>query len=402
MDSENEAIVILDDDPFFRQLLQAQLEDLGLSDITLCGTEKSLKESLARLGHRRVLLFCDLTLPGEDGLQVLINLRNYHFYFSAVIMSACDSRILTLANTLVQQLTLPVIGSYPKPFSPETLSAIVDTWRTLDSNAGSTTPALNGFDVTDALKNGWFLPYFQPIVEIASGRICGVEALARLNDPRLGQLEPKHFMPLLESVGKLDELSLQIAMAAISSFGRWAPEGMTLTFNLPVSLLRRSDLPDLLADHAHKNHVLPSQLLLEIAEPGIHFGSTALATATRLRLRGFKLSVDDFGAGTSSLLRLKSLPFSEIKINPEFVQGCHRGGAMRSILEYAVHVGKELKLEIVAEGVECAEDFEVVAGLGCDKAQGYFFGHAVPEAQILELLNSGPAHKISMLVSGLP
>ena len=197
---------------------------------------------------------------------------------------------------------------------------------------------------------------------------------------------PRHFVPVVERSGLADALTETMLVEACRWKRRWDQSGLRLRLSVNVS-------PATLHDPAAADHyqrlvqelgVDPSEVVLEITESLVMADAArGLGVLARLRLKGFGLSIDDFGTGYSSLAQLSQVPFTELKIDQGFVAGVHAQPRKRAVVEASLDLARKLGLETVAEGVETTEDWQVLAGLGCDAAQGYLISPAVPGEELV-------------------
>ncbi|ABM34097.1 EAL domain-containing protein [Paracidovorax citrulli] len=232
-----------------------------------------------------------------------------------------------------------------------------------------------------AIRGGGITPHFQPKVDTRTGMLRGVEALARWNHPVLGMVPPDEFIPLAERVGLIHELTLAMMERSFLQCAAWQSRGMrlTLAINLSPQLLASPDIVNQICAQQMRYGLAPSQLMLEVAEGSmVETCSAAHSALVRLRLKGFGLSIDDYGTGFSSLRQLSRIPFTELKIDRSFVHGAHRRKSLRVILESALDLARGLNLTTVAEGVEHMEDWRLLQDFGCTSAQGWLIAKAMP------------------------
>jgi diguanylate cyclase (GGDEF)-like protein len=230
-------------------------------------------------------------------------------------------------------------------------------------------------DLRRAVTGGELRLVFQPIVECASGRVSGVEALVRWQHPTLGTIPPLDFIPLAEETGLIVPLGtwvLEEACRQLRHLEHRHPAACDLVVNVNVSArqFKQPDLVEVVTGALEAAGIGPGQLVLEITET-VFLESTAQTASnlTRLRELGIELAVDDFGTGYSSLGYLQRMPVDVLKIDKSFVDGIATGGG--PLVRAVVNLGHSLGLEATAEGVETVEQFELLRALGCDRAQGY-------------------------------
>lgn len=233
-----------------------------------------------------------------------------------------------------------------------------------------------------ALRNGQFVPYFQPIVHIRTGQLEGFEILARWEHPDLGLIQPDEFIPSAEKYGWIDALTQELLRSAFA-MAPFIPEALTLSINISPVQLRNPGLPSLLSEAASTADFALSRLVVEITESAlIQNIEGARGVAQELKSIGCKISLDDFGTGYSSLLHLQSLPFDELKVDRSFVKSMIDRRECRKIVAAVVGLGQSLGLRTLAEGIENQEQAEMLLWLGCELGQGFLYGHPLPAHEI--------------------
>jgi diguanylate cyclase (GGDEF)-like protein len=254
-------------------------------------------------------------------------------------------------------------------------------------------------DFRRALKSDEFLVHYQPIIEVHSSDPCGAEALVRWEHPELGLIPPVDFIPIAEQSGLIGGLTRHVLERAIAECAGWRANGadLTVSVNLSVRDLLDRDLPREIDRMLSSHGVTPDALKLEITESMIMSDPEgALATITRLREAGLRISVDDFGTGYSSLAYLKRLPLNELKIDRSFVSPMLDDESDLIIVRSTINLGHDLGLRVVAEGVEDERTLKQLELLGCDLAQGYHMSRPLPAeafAEWIGLTDAEPAER---------
>ena len=233
--------------------------------------------------------------------------------------------------------------------------------------------------------------YYQPKLDLKTGEICGVEALARWRHPQRGLILPVEFISLAERIGVINVLTLRVLDAAIKQCGAW--NAVNLHIPVAVNLSPVSFLDAQLADRIQeilKKYSCPADsLVLEVTEGTLMVDTLrAQETLARLDAMGIALSIDDFGTGYSSLARLKNLPLSEVKIDQSFVIDMLEDDNDAAIVRATIDLAHNLGLKVVAEGVETAGHLERLNSFGCDMAQGYYLSRPLPAAEMQRLVVS--------------
>ena len=252
-------------------------------------------------------------------------------------------------------------------------------------------------DLRGAIGRGEIVPYYQPVVRLATGKISGFEALARWRHPRRGLIPPDQFLPLCDEMGLLVELGAHMMKTSAIQLAEWrrvhkAAGEITVSVNLSVGEIDRPNLVRDLSELLAETGLPPKALKLEITESDIMRDPDSAAVILRqLREAGAGLALDDFGTGFSSLSYLTRLPFDTLKIDRYFVRtmGSNEGSA--KIVRSVVNLGRDLSLEVVAEGVENAVMARCLLDLGCDYGQGFGYAPALSAQEAEVYLNESYA-----------
>lgn len=236
-----------------------------------------------------------------------------------------------------------------------------------------------------AIANGELVNYYQPKVRIDTGLVTGVETLVRWHHPKDGLILPDQFIGVAEMNGLIDDLTLAVLFCAFTQARLWEEAGLKLlvAVNLSMDNLKSLNFLDAVAGLVASTGVQQQMIELEVTESRLMADlRISLEILTRLRLKRFRLSIDDFGTGNSSLAQLRDLPFDELKIDQSFVHGAWNNEKLRAMFDSSLNLAKQLVMEAVAEGVENKEDWDFVCKTGCDIAQGYYIAKAMPAADL--------------------
>jgi PAS domain S-box-containing protein len=237
-----------------------------------------------------------------------------------------------------------------------------------------------------AIENREIVPFFQPLVELRTGRLRGFEVLARWQHPQRGLVLPDDFIPLAEANG-LDGLLTGNLLRSVFAAAKDIPEHLTLSVNVSLTQLTDRTLSRHICSAAQEESFSLSRLILEITESALISNTHHVYfIANELKKQGARLALDDFGTGYSSLRHLQALPFDELKIDASFVRSMTQAKETRKIAAAIIGLGNSLDLVTVAEGVEDHEHAEMLLWLGCEFGQGWLYGHAVPADELPSLL----------------
>lgn len=321
----------------------------------------------------------DLQLSKRDGVEVIRQLAKLGCKASLIIISGLGGRILDSASRAATENGLRLLGTLSKPFSRDTFLAMlaVDTSRKLpdqESSFISSQLSVSNDQLVNALREKAFIAYFQPKISCLNGELVGFECLARWPQQGCGMIAPDVFIGIAEKTGLIHELTRQIYHYALANLPKLAHKAQ-LKFALNLSPINLNDetFPHWLLDKCQEHGVAPSQIILEMTETAsMDNPLELLERLTQFRIRGFQLSIDDFGVGYSSLVQLARLPFSELKIDQMFVKTLVNSEESRKIVTAVVGLGKSMGLNVVAEGVEDEWALNFLREIGCDEAQGYF------------------------------
>jgi EAL domain-containing protein (putative c-di-GMP-specific phosphodiesterase class I)/CheY-like chemotaxis protein len=372
-------VVVIDDEAEIGELIAAAAEGMGMA----CTAMTSASRWAEALDPGVVAVLIDLMMPGMDGIELVRKLGSEGCRAPIVLISGHDKSVLNTVEQMARALGLRTAGVLRKPFRIVDIEALLAGLRT-PSQAPIARSRFNEpvseTDLRHAIDRDEFVVHYQPQVELATGRLAGVEALVRLQHPQRGLVYPDLFIPVAERAGLIGEMTNLICQRALREFGALASlAGASLSINISAWSLDDLSLPDRLELIAEQCGVDMSRVMLEITESGLirEFGK-ALDIFARLRLRNAGLSIDDFGTGYSSMAQLRRIPLTELKIDRMFVMDMLDDESSKAVVEETIGLGHRLKLKVVAEGVETAAQAQALQQCGCDIGQGYLYSRPIP------------------------
>ncbi len=239
----------------------------------------------------------------------------------------------------------------------------------------------------EVLRRDWFELWYQPKIDLKTMRLVGAEALVRARHPQRGVVSPFFFLPDA-SEDELLDLTERVIMTALADWELFAEHGVSMKFavNVPVSAFVKLPIAQMLREGRPRAANWPG-LVLEVTEDEIiHDLNLANDVAAALRDLNCNLALDDFGAGYSSLARLRQLPFSELKIDRSYVMNCNSDRLNGGLCETIVELGKRFGLKTVAEGIETTHESHKLQGIGCNVGQGFLFAKPMPKGQLIGLM----------------
>ena len=242
-----------------------------------------------------------------------------------------------------------------------------------------------------AIEAEELFPVFQPIVKLATSDIVGFEALARWEDPELGSVSPEVFIALAEEMGLLDQLDQQILHKALDQLALWINGGISCTMHVNLSAPSlHSNTTKLVLDALNDRNLEPEHLTLELTETSILVNKTAyVSILDSLAKKGIEFQLDDFGTGYSSLSHIRDFPVSGLKIDRSFVMDANVDAKSNALLQSVMSIARHLQFDVVAEGIETAEQLAFLMGLGCQYGQGFYFGKPLPASDYASILLTG-------------
>ncbi len=327
---------------------------------------------------RPTVIVLDLRMPELDGIQLIRDLAQSKCKAVLLIATGLDDRISETARALAQESGLNVRGVIHKPIRAVELRDILQRYCALNHN-------LDAEALAQAIITRQVTAHYQPIIRLSTGRVAGVEALARWSHPMRGLVSPEVFIPLAETNGLIDALTDRVMVQALSDALGWRDAGITafIAINLSAKSLGDPLMPDRMQRHCQQAGVPPDAVTLELTETATMGDAQLMDALTRLRVMGFRLSIDDFGTGFSSLRQLRRLPFSEIKIDRSFVMTLAESADNAKIVRSTIDMARDLGLNTIAEGVETAESLDLLRLWGCEFAQGFYLSRPMPGHALL-------------------
>jgi EAL domain-containing protein (putative c-di-GMP-specific phosphodiesterase class I)/AmiR/NasT family two-component response regulator len=384
------SLLVVDDSQVQREHAVKLGRELGIASIYEAADGREALQLLSLLKLPPDLMLIDLEMPVMDGVELIEAMQQRGIAIPFFVASTFESTLLESIEAMARALGLPVLAPLQKPLTLESLrTGLLQMASTTapKSDAPRRLPALAPERLAEGIAQGEIVVHYQPKVDIRTGLFRGVEALARWCHPELGLVPPDRFVALAEQHGLMLPLTLAVMAQSLAQAARWNARGLKLSvaINLSPSLLDRPQLVQDIEALVQQHGLSPDQVTLELTETSLAAKlGTALAMLARLRMKGFGLSLDDYGTGFSSMLQLARVPFTELKIDRSFVNGASQRKHLRVILQSALEMARRLELVTVAEGVETVEDWSLLQRFGCDIGQGWLFAHAMPAVEITD------------------
>jgi len=383
-------ILVIDDEVDVGEFVCAAAQAMGFE----CNATTDAASFLEMLAPDTALILLDLMMPDMDGIELLRQLGKQKCQAGIILMSGKGKRIIESAGQLAQAHGLSIAGHLQKPFRLAELEMVLGQHAISEEvpiARQDDRTIIRKDELRRAIVRDEFVLHYQPQIEIASGRVIGLEALVRWQHPERGLVFPDSFIGRMERFGFIDELGWIVANLGMSEIGQFANgdgRAPMLSINESVYSLHDLKFPDILVSLTEKHGISPANVTVEITESGlIKELPNTLDILTRLRMKDVKVSIDDFGTGYAMMQQLKVIPATELKIDRSFILEMHKNERDRVIVQKTIEIGHELGMHVIAEGVETQEQLDFLLLRGCDSAQGYFFSRPLPANEMVNWLH---------------
>ncbi len=333
------------------------------------------------------VMFCDIDLPDINGVNLLSTLAESSRPKGVVILSAMTQDVLEITYNMCLSAGYEFVRALTKPISNQQLSQIFGEFKQyLSQEQFVSLPVLmNDDEIDTAFNEGRFINYYQPQYSTSDNQLIGVEALVRCRHPKHGIIAPAQFITEIQVRNELDKLFWIVLENALQDMST-----LKVNINLSVNMNQKTlkqPMSERLFALCEQYQIAPERITLELTEDEVYDCSvTSLANLANLRLRGVGLAIDDFGTGYSSLSQLATLPYTELKIDRQFIKDALTNFKSQQLTISSLHLAKSLGLKSVAEGVEDDETLAYLRELGVELYQGFVRCRPIPFEQLETLI----------------
>jgi EAL domain-containing protein (putative c-di-GMP-specific phosphodiesterase class I) len=386
--------LVAEDHDFQRKTLVRMLQGLGAKTVLEAANGKIALEIFSDLAQPVDIIICDLDMPEMDGMEFIRHVGEAGVPVSLILSSALDRSLIASVETMTRAYGIALLGAVDKPVTPQKLGDLIGKHG--KSQVAVKKPPLQQMteaQIAEGLAAGQFEAFLQPKVALSDGAVTGAEALVRWRHPATGLIPPAAFIPTMEASGMIEDLTWMMLCKSAAIVGQWSKRGLAYTMSVNLSLKSLDDpkLADRITESVRGQGIEPSSIILEVTETAAMTDvARALENLARLRMKGFGLSIDDYGTGYSSMQQLARVPYTELKIDQSFVLGAASQPRLRVMLESSMELANKLGLTVVAEGVETRQDWDLLKQLGCQKAQGYYIAKPMPADAFLDWVDEWP------------
>jgi diguanylate cyclase (GGDEF)-like protein len=404
---KNKKLLVFDDDALVGQTIVAMGKTVGV-EVKHVSSYDAFSDLLSTWQPSHIIL--DLMMPNTNGIDVLVDLTERNVKTSIIIISGLNIRILEAAGRSAAARGLNVVGILPKPFNLKQFKILLDAKLNLQSDTLKDDAILPLSELRYVAKrlektiDDNALEFFlQPKLDCRNASLTGFEVLSRWTDPVLGFVSPDVFIAAAEKHLLINKLTILICAKSFAWFSDFlkkkndllgcSNEHVTLSVNISSSTLTDLKTMACLEKLCEQHNLSPNDIVFELTETAaMKDPILSLDMMTRLRMKGFKLSIDDFGTGFSSMLQLVRLPFSELKIDKSFVLTAQDSRESKIVIKATIELAHSLGLQVIAEGVETENVFNYLKSLNCDQVQGYLFARPLSPSLVLSwvIMNQNP------------
>lgn len=388
-------LLIVDDEPQVRKLLETLLHHEGYQTVSASSGEEAL-QVVAQQAPDLILL--DIMMPGMDGYEVASQLKSDDVTagIPIIMLSALSdpgARVSGLESGAEEFISKP-IERIELSLRVRNLLRLTAHGERADNLRQALQPDVDRRDLETALRQAVerneFIVHYQPKVELATDQLCALEALLRWDRPGHGAVSPAVFVPVLESLGLIVAVGRWVIEAVCQQIAAWqrsAIGAVEVSVNVSGHQLIEGDLIADIARILAQTGVEPHWLEVELTEGSLMENTQhTIASLQRLHAMGVKISIDDFGTGYSSLAYLRRFPIDTLKIDIAFIREVTSNPQDAAITRTIIELAHSLNLRVVAEGVETQAQLAFLKDAGCDQIQGYLFSRPLPVATLERLL----------------
>jgi EAL domain-containing protein (putative c-di-GMP-specific phosphodiesterase class I) len=370
---------IVDEDPRIRHFLSLILQGAGVDAVEYPDCTSFRDERLGRPGH---MIFLNIGLDTNEANKTLVTLGKARFAGAVQLMSNQGIVVLENLKKIGEQCNLKMLPVLKKPIDADAIKKILGTHKLGDRAAVAARVRLD-----DALKNGWIETWFQPKINLRKKQLAGAEAFARVRHPEHGVLPPSAFMPGADEA-TLRALAEHMLVRVLKAGLSFSQLGVNLRIAVNMNMDALVDVPVTRIVSTYRPQANGwAGLIIDVTEEQIVTNIERVSEiAKELQNYNVRLAIDDFGRGVSSLMKVKEIPFAEMKLDRVFVTDCSADKVNASICKTVIDMAHNFGGLAVGIGIEKASDLNTLVAMGCDLGQGYLLGQPMAEERFAALL----------------
>ncbi|MEW6989893.1 EAL domain-containing protein [Colwelliaceae bacterium 6441] len=378
-------VLIIDDSQSILSYVSTVLEDnYGITNIYQATSATEAIQILRESKHFN-LIFIDLNMPHMDGIQLISKIKELNYSGYIAIMSGIATRIISSVELIAKQYQLNYIGTLIKPLHESDFSKIFEKLGKTKTQPSSS-ESLKNYEIIRAIKNDDLVVLYQPQVSLTDREFVGVEALCRLDHPRLGLVSPDRFINKAEESELILHITMAIFKKAFSDWQKWKKMGLNICLSINVSPtnLQQPEFADNIFTLIKQFGIPEEMLCIEVTENILAADHTLeLSSLSRLNMHGIKIALDDFGKEYATIERLQKLPINYVKLDKSYFIEHSDSNHQLDVLNTTLALSEKLHVKTCAEGIESPEAMALATSFKCDIAQGYFISKPIKAKEVL-------------------
>lgn len=379
-------VLVVDDSETILKYVESVLTETFQVNQVYTASSVPQAEQLMRHNKHINILFLDLNMPHTDGIQLIQRISALEYSGYLVIMSGVSTRVIASVELLTKKYGLNYAGTLLKPIHEDDFLPIIDK---LGSSRRKVIQedSLKTYEIVRAIKNEDIEVLYQPQIDVFTRRFVAVEALCRINHPRLGKIPPSRFIDKAEESELIVHITNSVLRRAIKDWKKCHHLGLNLEFSVNASpiALQQPEYADIILNLLEEYQMPASSLCIEVTESVLADDQRMeLVNLNRLNMKGVKIALDDFGQENSTVDRLQKLPLNYLKLDKHYFIEQKQTLSQLSLINTSLSLASELNLKTIAEGVEDADTLALITKLGCDYAQGYYISKPMPAKELIK------------------
>lgn len=379
-------VLLVDDSQAILNFVATVLEqNYSINNIYQATSATEAIQVLRKSSQQFNLIFIDLNMPNTDGIQLLKQIADLKYHGYIAIMSGVATKIISSVELLAKEYKLNYIGTLIKPIHEGDFEKII-TKLGQSRSKKQTVESLKTYEIIRALKNDDFKVLYQPQVSLINRSFVGVEALCRLNHPRLGMVSPNRFIDKAEESELILHITIAVLKQSFADWQQWNKLGLNISLSVNVSPtnLQQPEFADSIFSLLEQYHMPAEMLCLEVTENILADDrQQELSNISRLNMRGIKIALDDFGKEHATIERLQNLPIDYVKLDKSYFISQNEHNHQLNLLSTTLALSEKLHIATCAEGIEDSTSMALATEMKCDIAQGYFISKPLPASEVI-------------------
>jgi EAL domain-containing protein (putative c-di-GMP-specific phosphodiesterase class I) len=386
MPASNLRFLVVEDHEFQRRVFVQMLQGLGAAAVYAVEDGRAALEVLRDPDRPIDIVITDLSMPGMDGIELIRHLSESGVPVSVIVASALGPELLASIANVARAYKIRLLGVIGKPPSAGKLAPLIELHKRGSPSLVHAEAAFSFDEIADGWTHNEFAPWYEPSVDLTTGRVRGMSASPRWHHPVKGVLTPDVFMPSVAARGLNDDFGWMMVQKAAADCREWNAHGHELTVSVRLSFdsLADTELARRIRQIASHEGLEPRQMIMSITEGELSaVNARTLENFARLRMDGFGLAIDEFGRGDMAVEQYTQVAFTEIRINSSFVAGASRMDTDRAGLVVALEVAQEMKVQAIGDGITSKKEWATLRHWGCQAGQGPFISPPIAGDSVL-------------------